>query len=100
MENQHRIIKGYRDLTPEEIALINKIKVHGIVTAALVAVVDMHLKVQKNLADGSIAKEGDYMTESERILAAEPSRWLAIGRTHMQEGVMALTRAVAQPEFF
>jgi len=27
-------------------------------------------------------------------------RWLAIGATDLQKGLMALTRAVAKPEFF
>ena len=27
-------------------------------------------------------------------------RWVAIGTTHLQEGLMALTRAVAKPTFF
>ena len=30
----------------------------------------------------------------------DPERWAAIARTHFQEGLMALTRAVAQPTFF
>ena len=31
---------------------------------------------------------------------ASPERWLSIGRTHLQEGLMAWTRAVAQPTTF
>ncbi|WP_423815292.1 DUF7681 family protein, partial [Pseudomonas viridiflava] len=31
---------------------------------------------------------------------AEPFRWIAIGKTHLQQGLMCLTRAVAKPEFF
>jgi hypothetical protein len=27
-------------------------------------------------------------------------RWLAIGATQLQQGFMALTRAIAKPEFF
>jgi hypothetical protein len=27
-------------------------------------------------------------------------RWTAIGATHIQQGLMALTRAVAKPDFF
>jgi hypothetical protein len=27
-------------------------------------------------------------------------RWVNIGKTDLQKGLMALTRAVAQPEFF
>jgi hypothetical protein len=27
-------------------------------------------------------------------------RWISIGATHLQEGLMALTRGVTKPEFF
>ncbi len=30
----------------------------------------------------------------------EPARWIAIGKTHLQQGLMALTRSVAKPDFF
>lgn len=33
-------------------------------------------------------------------LAAEPFRWAAIAKSDFQTGLMALTRAVAKPEFF
>lgn len=74
MENQHREIKGYRELTPEEIALMNEIKTKG---AELGVLVDK-LKAEKSV-DG---------------------RWVSIGQTDLQKGLMALTRAVAQPTFF
>ena len=38
--------------------------------------------------------------EIARIDAAQPERWIAIANTHFQEGLMALTRAVAQPSSF
>lgn len=37
MDNQHKHIKGYRDLSPEEIALMNEIKALGEQMGALVA---------------------------------------------------------------
>ena len=74
MENQHRQIKGYRDFTQEEIDLINTIKTAGIDFSELVAKVHEHPDTDK--------------------------RWVSIGRTHLQEGLMALTRAVARPTFF
>ena len=74
MENQHRHIKGYRELNEAEIAAMNDIKEAG---QALGALVD---KLQ-----------------SDRGL---DQRWVSIGRTHLQQGLMALTRAVAQPTFF
>ena len=31
---------------------------------------------------------------------AESRRWLSIGKTHLQQGLMAVTRSVARPDFF
>lgn len=77
VENQHRQIIGYRDLSAEEITLMNKIKTKGAEVGELV-------NELKNL----------------RVNSALDQRWVAIGTTHLQEGFMALTRAVAKPEFF
>ena len=75
MENQHRQIKGYRELTKAEIALMNDIKEHGEQLGALVN----SLKFAGNSVD---------------------QRWVSIGATDLQKGLMALTRAVAMPESF
>lgn len=80
MDNQHRKIKGYRDLTQAEIDLMNEIKQKGIELDALVEKVRQH----GTTTDGS----------------GEPIRWAAIARTDLQQGLMALTRSVARPEFF
>ena len=74
MENQHRKIKGYRDLGQTEIDLMNEIKTKGQELGELVA------KLQ---SEGWIDQ-----------------RWVSIGKTDFQTGLMALTRAVAQPTFF
>lgn len=74
MDNQHRQIKGYRELSEKEIALMNEIKTKGAEIGELVA----------------------KLREAEGL----DQRWISIGATHMQEGCMALTRGVAQPTFF
>jgi hypothetical protein len=74
MENQHRLIEGYGELSQEEIDLMNEIKQHGKHIGELVN----KLHTYPNL----------------------DSRWIAIGNTDLQKGFMALTRAVAKPEFF
>lgn len=74
MENQHRQIKGYRELTQAEIDAMNEIKTMG---ASLGALVDK-LRAQEGL----------------------DQRWVSIGATDLQKGLMALTRGVAQPTFF
>ncbi|MEW8253733.1 MAG: hypothetical protein AB2747_05225 [Candidatus Thiodiazotropha taylori] len=74
MDNQHRKIKGYRELNQEEIDLINEIKTMG-------------------------AEIGD-LVDKLRNAEGLDQRWVDIGATDFQTGLMALTRSVAQPEFF
>lgn len=74
MENQHKHIKGYRDLSVEEIGLMNE---------------------AKNLSEqvGSLVEK----------IAATPGidgRWVSIGRTDLQKGFMSLIRGIAQPTTF
>ncbi len=93
MENQHRKIKGYRELSQEEIDLMNRIKAKGAELLALQAELDMKLSDYQNYLMLSVGDGG----EPERFQAAEPFRWSAIGKTDIQTGIMALVRAVAQP---
>lgn len=74
MENQHRKIKGYRELTQDEISLMNDIKTKGAELGELVA---------------KLRETNDL-----------DQRWVSIGATDFQTGLMALTRAVAKPSFF
>lgn len=75
MENQHRKITGYRDLTQDEINTMNLIKETG---------------------EGI----GEMVNALEKFGAMVDQRWVAIGKTHLQQGLMALVRAVAKPESF
>lgn len=104
MDNQHRKISGYRELTQADIDLMNKIKALGPLVSEVIAEVKSHVGAQRNIrppadadADASVAF---MLAENSRLNDAEPERWAAIARTHFQEGLMALTRAVAQPTFF
>ena len=99
MDNQHRQIKGYRELTQREIDLMNKIKEKGGELEGLLGVLHTHLEDQFTDAVKVCDVHGDG-TAMERIDKAEPQRWISIARTHFQEGCMAATRAIAQPEFF
>lgn len=74
MENQHRQIKGYRELSQEEIDTMNEIKSKG-------------------------AELGELVAKLEGMQGVD-RRWVAIGKTDLQTGLMALTRSVAQPTFF
>jgi len=80
MKNQHQLIKGYRDLTAEEIALMNEIKRHAEEVGALCEKLKT-IQYRTGTADNGKVD----------------GRWLAIGQTHLQEGFMALARSVANP---
>lgn len=98
MDNQHRKISGYRDLSTEEIALINTIKQHGEASKMLLSAIRAYLEAQTAKARSLPPDEAD--AELSRISDAEPALWVSIARTHFQEGIMALARAVAQPTTF
>ena len=74
MENQHQLITGYRDLSQEEIDLMNEIKAEG--------------------------ERMRVLGESLRARTDVDQRWVSIGLTHLQQGLMALVRSVAQPTSF
>jgi hypothetical protein len=74
MDNQHKMIKGYRDLSAEEIAAMNKVKEVGATVGQLV--------------------------DELKALPGLDQRWVSIGVTNLQQGFMALTRGVAQPTTF
>lgn len=105
MENQHRKIKGYRDLSQEEIDLMNRIKEKGAELLALQAELanrlNTDLEVKSAAAKRSQFAPNDFASdeyqEFSRFKDAEPLRWAAIGKTDIQTGIMALVRAVAQP---
>lgn len=91
MENQHRKIKGYRELSQEEINLMNRIKEKG------AELLELHTELTLMLGVQRLDKSQGAADEFERFSAAEPARWAAIGKTDIQTGIMALVRAVAQP---
>lgn len=94
MENQHRLIKGYRELTPTEIDMMNRIKQLG---EQLSGMVDEVVANNKELMS-VISTEDDERARAN--LANEGNRWAAIAKTDLQKGIMALVRAVAKPTSF
>lgn len=74
MDNQHRKIVGYRELTQGEIDLMNRIKEQG--------------------------KQLGSLLEDLRADSTLDQRWISIGATDLQKGLMCLTRGVARPDFF
>jgi DNA-binding transcriptional MerR regulator len=74
MENQHRRIKGYRELSADQIELINEIKAQG---------------NDLGIALDTIGQDLDI-----------DQRSLSLARTHLQQGFMWLIRAITRPEGF
>ena len=68
------MIKGYRELTENEVKAINDIKGLGEVLGSVIS-----------------------QMESDEII---DKRWLAIAKTDLQKGFMALTRSIAKPTTF
>lgn len=80
-------ITGYRDLTQQEIDLMNRIKQQGTALDALVG------EVRKHLASApALPHETDQ--------ALNPQRWASMATTDFQTALMFLTRAVARPSSF
>lgn len=95
MENQHRKITGYRELSQEEIDLMNEIKALGGPIEDMIEKVRLHLINQAAKAE----EAGDTATQDRRH-DATPERFAALAKTDFQTAMMYLTRAVAQPTFF
>jgi predicted nuclease with TOPRIM domain len=74
MKDQHTKIKGYRDLTQEEIDLMNEVKVKGAELEALI--------------------------EKLKALQSNDQKWIEVGELQLKQGIMSLVRAVAQPTSF
>lgn len=74
MDNQHKLIKGYRDLTQNEIDKMNKVKEIGVLLMELT---------------NSMRQDGEL-----------DQRWVSEGITDLQKGLMSLTRSIAKPGFF
>ena len=72
--DQHTKIKGYRDLSEDEIAAMNMCKTAAVDIGKLCEVVG--------------------------AIPGIDQRWLAIARTDLQKGFMSLIRSIAKPETF
>jgi hypothetical protein len=109
MDNQHKQIKGYRDLSQAEIDLMNRIKAHAELTRqlvedviAIVAPAPVLIASMQDINEGTFDASPMHLVQGETLLCAGghlagPSRWVDLADDHLQQGFMALTRAVAQP---
>ena len=74
VDNQHKQIKGYRDLSEDEIKAMNDCKT-------------------KAIEVGELCEKIAGMYDVDQ-------RWVSIGRTDLQKGFMSFVRAIAKPETF
>lgn len=81
VDNQHKKISGYRDLTEEEIGLMNEIK-------------------EKSEEVGKLCSKLQSFTPVSPNTEGVDGRWVSIGITDLQKGFMSLVRAVARPTTF
>ena len=104
MQDQHKHITGYRDLTAEEIGLMNEAKALAETVGALVKKIEGEVGSSTALAEALESEEIETDRLDAMFAAAgdayESRRWLEIGKGHLQQGFMALTRAIAKPTTF
>ncbi|NCB78532.1 MAG: hypothetical protein EOM41_00770 [Bacilli bacterium] len=74
MDNQHKLIKGYRDLSEGEIKAMNAVK--------------------------SEAERIGLLVEELEANADLDARWVTIAKDHLQQGFMAAVRSIAKPTTF
>lgn len=80
MENQHRKIKGYRELSQDEIDLMNEIKLKGEELGHLISKLEVaHTQTAGHAIDMA---------------------WLHDGEMQLKKGIMSLVRSVAMPDSF
>lgn len=81
MDNQHKLIKGYGDLSQDEINLINEAKAQGEQLGALI----------ERLEAAEFAQTSDQVPDK---------RALALAKTNLQQGIMWLVRSIGKPASF
>lgn len=73
VDNQHKQIQGYRDLTQDELDQMNEIK----------------------KMETTVAQLWNSINHTNEEVDA---RWMRIAKTHLEQGFSAFVRAIAQPE--
>ena len=74
MKDQHEKIKGYRDLSQQEIDLMNEGK--------------------------ALAEQVGIYIDKLQALDSTDKRWVATGKTDLQKGFMSVIRSIDQPTTF
>lgn len=80
MDNQHKKIKGYRDLSQEEIDLMNEIKAIGPQVQTVIEKVVQHIKTQRYNCRCDANMQVLDVEEDRRLDAATPERFAAMAK--------------------
>lgn len=83
-------ITGYRQLSQEEVDLMNEAKALAEQCGAFIQ------KLRHHPPEGLVDRTAEMPNGKVPI----DQRWVHIGTTQLQQGFMALTRAIAQPTTF
>lgn len=94
MDNQHRKIKGYRELNEQEVQLMNEVKEHAQATKELIARIKDLRTAQEldDIANGQTTISTNQLNESDRCTD--------LATDNLQQGYMWLVRSVALPNSF
>lgn len=83
-------------------AILTKIDNVGEALAAMCEAIAAHHRMLRGST--TLGADDEPTTEGfdtlERLIKAEPAKWLSVGRIDLQQGLMALRRSVAQPTTF
>lgn len=100
MDNQHRKISTYRELSQAEIDLMNEIKQKEAELLKLINRIEAkHAKEVIHVKNDFDCDEYDvaFAALQQSYALADAMRFTAMAKDHVQIGLMALTRAVARP---
>ena len=104
MDNQHRHINGYRELSQEEIDLMNQIKAKGEELRALVQKIEAisipPLQAIEAPPDGTSNELAAGLPLSITTDGDHPAFWLRWADSSFRAGIMYAVRAVAQPSSY
>lgn len=102
MKDQHKLIKGYRDLSQEEIDLMNEIKALAEQVGELTHKVWLktceNTRTMHSSAFDEVSGSDIYRADIQACRDAED--WVIFAKKDLQLGFMQLTRAVAKPSTF
>jgi len=104
MNNQHKHITGYRDLSQAEIDLMNDIKAKGaeveVLIKKLTAMQDAEFNALCMVRGGSEEDEAHNMRQRQFEVIDKARIWSGLATVEIQSGFMKLIRSVARPTTF